>query len=52
MESQEDLERRMQEKDFIAKKLKDSGKDSAHNSEDEDEQMRDARDHKEDKEGV
>jgi hypothetical protein len=37
MESQEDLEKRMQEKDFIAKKLKDSGKDSAHNSEDEDE---------------
>ena len=52
MESQEDLDRRMQEKDFIARKLKDSGKDSAHNSEEEDEQMRDARDNKEDKEGA
>ena len=33
----------------MAQKLKDSGKDSAHNSEEEDEQMKDARELKEDK---
>jgi hypothetical protein len=50
MESSSEIDRKLQEKDYIAKKLKESGKDSAQNSEEEDEVMRDARDNKEEKE--
>jgi hypothetical protein len=46
----EDMEQKLKEKEFVAKKLKEQGKDSAHNS-DEDEDMKDARDKKEEKEG-
>ena len=52
MENQEDLEMSMQERDFIAKKLKDSGKDSPHISEGESKQIWGARDDKEEKKGA
>ena len=42
------LEQELARKELIAEKLKQEGKDSAHNS-DEDEEMRDAREHKEEK---